>query len=125
MVPQPGPRGARGHDAPDPEPLGLRASGGLEAGDDLDFNRFVDDGTKYIVYLTALLIGVKYSLLHGRTFTKGSSFLGLFPKVTCVNVVWTETDCRPFIRQDEFLAFELLRSVPIAGTAHYARTLES
>ena len=42
-----------------------------------------------------------------------------------MNVVWTESACRPFIRQDELLAFELLRSLPIAGTAHYARALES
>ena len=32
---------------------------------------------------------------------------------------------RSFIRQDEFLAFELLRSIPIAGTGYFARTLLS
>jgi hypothetical protein len=104
---------------------GSTASGGIEAGDDIDFNLFAEDGTKYIVYLTALLLGVKYSLLHGRRFRRGTSFLGLLPKVTCVNVVWTESDARPFVRQDESLAFELLRSVPIAGTAHHTRTLEA
>ena len=104
---------------------GSTASGGIEAGDDVDFNLFAEDGTKYIVYLTALLLGVKYSLLHGRHFRGGTSLLGLLPKVTCVNVVWTESDARPFVRQDEFLAFELLRSVPIAGTAYHARTLEA
>jgi len=104
---------------------GSTASGGIEAGDDIDFNLFAEDGTKYIVYLSALLLGMKYSLLHGRRFRRGVSFLGVVPKVTCVNVVWTESDARPFARQDDLLAFELLRSVPIAGTAHYARTLES
>ena len=104
---------------------GSTASGGLEAGDDVDFNLFAEDGTKYIVYLTALLLGVKYSLLHHRAFANGDSLLRFLRKVTCVNVVWTESDCHPFIRQDELLAFELLRSLPIAGTAHYARTLES
>src|SRR5437773_2662375 len=104
---------------------GSTASGGLEAGDDIDFNLFAQDGAKYTVYLSALLLGLKYSLLHGRLFRGGSSFLWLLPKVTCVNVVWTESDSRPFVRQDASLAFELLRSVPIAGTAHYARTLES
>jgi len=104
---------------------GSTASGGLEAGDDVDFNLFAEDGTKYIVYLTALLLGVKYSLLHRRTFANGDSLLRFLRKVTCVNVVWTESACRPFARQDEFLAFELLRSLPIAGTPHYARTLES
>src|SRR6266540_1019102 len=57
--------------------------------------------------------------------TSPGTFLGAVPKVTCVNVVWQESDCRPFARQDELLAFELLRSVPIAGTAHYATTLRA
>ncbi len=104
---------------------GSTASGGLEAGDDIDFNLFAEDGTKYVVYLSALLLGLKYSVLHGRPFRGGASLLALLPKVTCVNVVWTESHSRPFLRQDASLAFELLRSVPIAGTAHYARTLES
>lgn len=104
---------------------GSTASGGLEAGDDVDFNLFAEDGTKYAVYLAALLLGTKYSLRHGRRFARGASFLGLLRKVTCVNVVWTESECAPFVRQDEFLGFELLRSVPIAGNAHFARTLES
>jgi len=104
---------------------GSTASGGLEAGDDIDFNLFAEDGTKYIVYLTALLLGVKYSLRHGRRFSMGTPLLGLLPKVTCVNVVWTQSDSRSFVRQDEFLAFELLRSVPIAGTAHYVETLRA
>src|SRR5436309_949095 len=86
---------------------GSTASGGLEAGDDIDFNLFAEDGTKYIVYLTALLLGVKYSLRHGRRFSMGTPLLGLLPKVTCVNVVWTQSDSRSFVRQDEFLAFEL------------------
>ena len=99
---------------------GSAASGGLEEGDDIDFNLFAEDGAKYIVYVTALLLGVKYSLRHGRRFSGGASFLGILRKVTCVNVVWRESDCRPFARQDPFLAFELLRSVPIAGTEHFA-----
>jgi len=104
---------------------GSTASGGLEAGDDIDFNLFAEDGTKYAVYLTALLLGIKYSLRHGRRFARGASFLGLLRKVTCVNVVWTDSECGPFVRQDEFLGFELLRSIPIAGNAHFARTLRA
>ncbi|HEV8594045.1 MAG TPA: hypothetical protein VGR51_00750, partial [Thermoplasmata archaeon] len=69
---------------------GSTASDGVGAGDDVYFNLFVDDGTKYVVYLTALILGLKYSLRHLRAFSTGSSFLGLVPKVTCVNVVWTE-----------------------------------
>ena len=104
---------------------GSTASGGLGQGDDVDLNLFAEDGTKYIVYLTALLLGVKYSIGHRRRFANGSAFLGLLPKVTCVNVVWTEGQSRPFVRQDEFLAFELLRSRAIAGEDHYRQILEA
>jgi len=104
---------------------GSTASGGLEAGDDVDFNLFAEDGTKYIVYLMAVLLGVKYSLLNRRRFGRGTSLLGILRKVTCVNVVFMESHARPFVRQDAFLAFELLRSIPIAGTMDFARTLES
>ena len=104
---------------------GSTASGGLEAGDDVDFNIFAEDGAKYIVYLMAILLGVKYSLLHRRRFRRGTPLLGILRKVTCVNVVFTESHSRPFVRQDEFLAFELLRSIPIAGTRDFTRTLES
>lgn len=98
---------------------GSTASGGLVAGDDIDLNLFVDDGTKYIVYLTALFLGVKYSIRHRSRFARGSAFFGLVPKVACVNVVWTDGNSRPFVRQDEFLAFELLRSRAIAGADYY------
>lgn len=104
---------------------GSTASGGLGQGDDVDLNLLAEEGTKYVVYLTALLLGVKYSLRYRRRFAKGSSFLGLLPKVTCVNVVWTEPECRPFVRQDAFLAFELLRSKAISGTDHYRAVLDA
>jgi hypothetical protein len=104
---------------------GSTASEGLGHGDDVDLNLFAEDGTKYIVYITALLLGIKYSLRLRRQFAKGSPFFGLLPKVTCVNVVWTQGECRPFVRQDEFLAFELLRSRAIAGGDHYRQILEA
>lgn len=104
---------------------GSTASGGLGKGDDIDLNLFSEDGAKYVVYLTALLLGVKYALRYRRRFAHGSAFLGLFPKVTCINVVWTEGECRPFIRQDASLAFELFRSKAIFGADHYRQMLEA
>ena len=104
---------------------GSTASGGLGQGDDIDLNLLAEDGTKYLVYLTALLLGVRYSLRYRRKFAKGSSFLGILPKVTCINVVWTDAECRPFIRQDAFLAFELFRSRAISGRDHYRQVLEA
>lgn len=104
---------------------GSLASGGLRQGDDIDLNLIAEPGTKYVVYLSALLLGLKFSLRYRRLFAAGSSPLGLLPKVTCVNVVWTEDQCRPFIRQDEFLAFEILRSMAITGTAVYRELLSA
>jgi len=104
---------------------GSTATGGLGEGDDVDLSLFAEDGTKYVVYLAALLLGIKYSVRHRRPFAGGSSFLGLVPKVTCVNVVWTEEECCPFIRQDALLAFELLRSRAISGCDHYRQVLEA
>ncbi len=102
---------------------GSAASEGIGHGDDVDVNLFVEDGSKYIVYVTALLLGLKYSIAFRRRFAAGASFFGLIPKVTCVNVVWTESDCRPFARTDEYLAYEILRSVPVAGTAYFAEVV--
>src|SRR3989475_7347044 len=72
---------------------GSTASGGIEAGDDVDFNLFAEDGTKYIVYLTALLLGVKYSLLHGRRFRRGAPPPGNLSKGPPGDRGWAE--CRP------------------------------
>jgi len=102
---------------------GSTASGGLGVGDDVDLNLFSESGAKYVVYLTAILLGIKYSLRYHRRFAHGSPYLGVLPKVTCINVVWTEAECRPFVRQDASLAFELLRSKPIFGTDHYRQVL--
>lgn len=104
---------------------GSTASGGLREGDDIDLNLLAETGTKYVVYLTAVLLGLKYSMRYRRRFASGSSPLGLLPKVTCINVVWTEDQWRPFARQDEFLAFEILRSMVIAGGAPYRELLEA
>lgn len=102
---------------------GSLASGGYDDGDDIDFDLVVRDGTKYICYLAANLLGVRYAFRRRRARPSSRDGLLLLPKVVCVNVVWTESDTDPFVRQDRHLAFELLRAQPLFGARRFAEIL--
>ncbi|HLE54337.1 MAG TPA: hypothetical protein VI999_03740 [Thermoplasmata archaeon] len=94
---------------------GSLATGGFRTGDDIDFDIFSRDGTKYVTYLAALLLGATFSIRYRRTH-------GL-RKLICVNVIWTPNQVRPFVRNDDGLAFELLNCQPLVGGAYYQRVL--
>jgi hypothetical protein len=96
---------------------GSVASGGYESDDDIDLNLFVSDEAKYFVYGMALLLSLRTTLRHRKV-------RGL-RKLICINVLWTVGQTRPFERQDEGLAFELLHSRPILGAAHFREVLEA
>ncbi|OGS66024.1 MAG: hypothetical protein A3K59_11500 [Euryarchaeota archaeon RBG_19FT_COMBO_69_17] len=102
---------------------GSVASGGYDDGDDIDFDLVVRDGTKYICYLEANLLGLRYAIQRRRTRRASRDRLLLLPKVVCVNVIWTESDTDPFVRQDRHLAFELLRAQPLFGAGRFAEIL--
>lgn len=104
---------------------GSVASGGFASGDDVDFDLFVQTGTKYTCYLLANLIGLRYSWRYRDRAMDELHRIPFLPKVTCVNVVWPEDQVRPFVRQDGPLAFELLRCRPLHGQAHFRSVLES
>lgn len=90
---------------------GSVASGGYALRDDIDIDLFVRDGAKYLVYGVALLLGLQATLRHRRKFG--------YRKLVCINVVWTQAESHPFIRQDQGLAFELLRCKPLLGERHF------
>lgn len=90
---------------------GSAASGGYAHGDDVDFDLFVRDGTKYFVYGVALALGLKAALRRWRS--RG------FRKLICINVIWNDSETKPFTRQDEGLAFELLRCHPLIGAGMF------
>lgn len=94
---------------------GSTASGGYDATDDIDFDLFVMNDAKYLVYLVALVLGLNVSLRN-----RGHARLR---KITCVNVLWTESEWRPFARQDEDLAYELLRCRPLVGARKFAEVI--
>lgn len=104
---------------------GSLASGGFADGDDIDFDLFVDPGTKYICYLMGNLLGLKYAWRFRHREVDGHHSTPLIPKITCLNVVWPEDEARPFARRDEDLAYELLRCQPLFGVERFAEVLDA
>lgn len=102
---------------------GSVASGGYERGDDIDFDLFVKPGTKYLCYLLATLLGIRYSLRYRGLRTSRLHRTPFLPKITCINVVWPGDQTRPFSRQDLGLAFELLRCQPLHGARRFEEVL--
>ncbi len=102
---------------------GSMASGGFDPRDDIDLNLVVRDGAKYTVYLWALALGLVTSLRNRAKPSDEMGALPLFPKIICINVVWEEAQVRPFVRQDKWLAFELLMHRPLLGTGYWEHVL--
>ena len=96
---------------------GSVASGGFESRDDIDINLFVLDGAKYFVYAVALLLGLRVAIRHRKS-------RGL-RKLICINVLWTRSQCDPFVRQDRSLAFELLHCRTVLGGARFQRVIRA
>lgn len=98
---------------------GSLASGGFIPADDVDFNLFVDDNAKYATYLTSFLLSLKYSLRHRGKPELEEGKTPLLPKIICINVIFRERDCVPFLRRDRYLGFELLLQEPLYGVSYY------
>jgi hypothetical protein len=90
---------------------GSVASGGYIPTDDIDLDIIVRDGTKYLTYAISLLWAFVYALRYRDG--------GGFRKVICINVIWTRSQTRPFVRKDAPLAFELLRCKPLFGASQF------
>lgn len=98
---------------------GSLASGGYSSADDIDYDLFVAPGTKYITYLLATVVGLKYSWRYRHRRLDGLHTVLSLPKPICINVVWPSDQTKPFSRQDENLAFELMRCQPIFGADRF------
>ena len=94
---------------------GSVASGGYVPMDDIDFDVFVKDGTKYLTYAASLALGFLFVLRR----PPGTPFR----KVICINVLWTRGQRIPFQRRDVDLAFELLRCRPLIGSEAFREVL--
>lgn len=100
---------------------GSTSSNGLCEGEDIDFDIVVADGRKYSTYLHALYLGMRYSIRHRKLTV--DRYLGIVPKLICVNVVWEETQVTPFMRRDEQMAFEIVNTEVIVGKDFYERMI--
>jgi len=98
---------------------GSLAAGGYAKTDDLDFDLFVQSGTKYLTYLLATLIGLRYSWRYGKHRLSRMHEIWGLPKLICINVVWPTSEVQPFRRRDADVAFELLRCEPIFGATYF------
>ncbi|MEE9164548.1 MAG: hypothetical protein V3U17_07150, partial [Thermoplasmata archaeon] len=69
---------------------GSLSNGGFEEGDDIDFDLVVRPGTRYASYLMAILLGLRYAWRYRNREVNEVHRTPLLPKITCVNVVWSE-----------------------------------
>lgn len=104
---------------------GSLASGGYGPEDDIDFDLIVQPGTKYICYLVAHLIGLRFSWRYRHLRLDEVHHTPLLPKIACINVVWPEDQARPFVRRDEDMAFELMRCSPLLGVEAFRMALRA
>ncbi len=102
---------------------GSMASGGFSEEGDIDFNIFTERGCKYTVYLLGILLSLKYSVKHRRKSLARNSKTPFLPKLICINVIWEDEEALPFVRQDKYMAYELLKK-PIMGLDFYKEVLE-
>jgi len=102
---------------------GSMSSGGFVESDDVDFNLVVADGTRYTTYLMANLLALAFGLAHRKRPTDAHTRRMFIPKLMSINVIWCDSETRPFIRQDGPLALELLLSRPIMGKTYYQHML--
>jgi hypothetical protein len=103
---------------------GSMASGGFSEDDDIDFNIFVEKGCKYTVYLSGILLSMKYSFRHRKKPLAMKSATPFLPKLICINVIWEDWESLPFLRQDKYMAYELLRQKPVFGIKFYRTVIE-
>jgi hypothetical protein len=102
---------------------GSATSGGFDPADDVDLNLFARDATKYTVYLWSLALATVTSLRNRSKVTDEMGDLPFLPKIICINVVWEDRQVRPFLRNDKWLAFELLMHRPLYGAAYLEEVL--
>jgi hypothetical protein len=94
---------------------GSLASGGFRATDDVDLNLVVEDGHRHLAYVVVNFLGVLHALRHRAKPVDDLTRRPLAPRLMTVNLVLERSQCRPLVRQDEDMAFELLVAEPVFG----------
>ena len=99
---------------------GSLASGGFRETDDVDLNLVVEDGHRHLAYVALNLLGVVHALGHRGKPVDAHTTRPLAPRLMTANLVLERSDCFPLVRQDEDMAYELLASRPVVGSAFLA-----
>jgi hypothetical protein len=103
---------------------GSMSAGGFVHSDDVDFNLFVEPGTRYTSYLQANLQALGFSLRHRHRPTDAYTQRPLLPKLMSINVIWTADQVQPFARQDSAMALEIFLSQPLWGESYFRAVLD-
>lgn len=94
---------------------GSLASGGFTSSDDIDLNLIVADGSRYRAYCALNLLGYLHAFRHRSKPVDVHTRRPLAPRLMTANLILELSDCRPLLRQDAAMAFELLSSEPVVG----------
>lgn len=94
---------------------GSLASGGFRATDDVDLNLIVEDQHRHLAYVVVNFLGVVHALRHRAKPVDDLTRRPVAPRLMTVNLVLERSQCRPLVRRDEDMAFELLMSDPVFG----------
>ncbi len=103
---------------------GSMSAGGFVHSDDVDFNLFVEPGTRYTSYLQANLQALGFSLRHRHRPTDAHTQRPLLPKLMSINVIWTADQVQPFARHDSAMALEIFLSKPLWGENYFRAVLD-
>ncbi|HEX6349520.1 MAG TPA: hypothetical protein VF160_09040 [Candidatus Dormibacteraeota bacterium] len=104
---------------------GSLASGGFRETDDVDLNLVVEDGRRHLAYAAVNLLAYMHALRFRGKPVDHSTRRPLAPRLMTLNLVLERAQCFPLVRQDEDMAFELLQSVPVFGTAFLRELLSA
>ena len=94
---------------------GSLASGGFRASDDVDLNLIVDDGHRHLAYVVVNFLGLLHAMRHRRKPVDDLTRRPIAPRLMTANLILERSQCRPLVRQDEDMAFELLVGEPVFG----------
>jgi len=94
---------------------GSLASGGFRASDDVDLNLIVDDGHRHLAYVVVNLLGLVHALRFRGKPVDDLTRRPVAPRLMTANLILERSQCRPLVRQDEDMAFELLVGEPVFG----------
>ena len=94
---------------------GSLASGGFRASDDVDLNLIVDDGRRHLAYVAVNVLGLLHALGHRSKPVDDLTRRPLAPRLMTANLILERSQCRPLLRQDEDMAFEMAMSQPVFG----------